>query len=169
MAGNSILLHQRKSQLEQRQRQYKWQKFPESGIPSGIDDTDEKDLPRDEEFDRVKNFSFTVSAITNSLRFKVQGYWTSLEHLYNYEEFATVLGKPDPALYDASRWTSDVEFGRQMMNGMNPVVIQKCSSLPTNFPVAEGEVKGLLNRGISLSEEMKVRNLVDRSRLTITF
>ena len=125
-------------------------------MPSGIDDTDKKRLPRDEEFDRVKNIDFTLDALKDVGKITVERHVMSLEHLYIYEKFAKVLGKPDPAVFDASRWTSDAEFGRQMLNGVNPVVIQKCMSLPTNFPVSEEKVKGLLNRGISLSEEMKV-------------
>ena len=125
-------------------------------MPSGIDDTDKKRLPRDEEFDLVKNIDFTWDALKDAGKIIVKRHVMSLKHLYIYEEFAKVLGKPDPAVFDASRWISDAEFGRQMLNGVNPVVIRKCTSLPANFPVSEEMVKGLLNRRISLSEEMKV-------------
>ena len=150
-------MHQRKTQLKQRQKQYKWQTFPDTGLPSGIDDTNKKELPRDEEFDRVKNVDFTKDAIEGATKIAIKGAMISLDHLYNYEELAQALGKADPAVFDASRWTSDVEFGRQMLNGVNPVVIQKCEALPANFPVSEEMVKGFLCRGLSLSEEMKVR------------
>ena len=42
------------------------------------------------------------------------------------------------------------------MNGVNPVVIERCTQLPPNFPVTSDMVKGQLSRGVSLEEEMKV-------------
>ena len=62
----------------------------------------------------------------------------------------------------ASRWITDEEFGRQILNGVNPVVIRKCSSLPDNlkFPVKHDMVKSSLVRNMSLEEEMKVKHLV---------
>ena len=58
--------------------------------------------------------------------------------------------------YEGSRWTSDVEFGRQILNGVNCVVIERCTQLPDNFPITNQMVEHLLCRGMSLQMEMEV-------------
>ena len=55
----------------------------------------------------------------------------------------------------AHRWVTDEEFGRQILNGTNPVVIHKCTTLPGNFPVTDDMVKSSIV-GDSLEKEMKV-------------
>ena len=72
---------------------------------------------------------------------------------------ATSLGTPEVRVHNAARWTTDIEFGRQMLNGVNPVVIEKCTKLPDNFPVTNEMVKGVLNRGLTLEQEMEVRSI----------
>jgi hypothetical protein len=77
-------------------------------------------------------------------------------NLHDYEKLATVLGEHEVSVFKAGRWMTDVEFGRQILNGVNPVVIERCTHLPPNFPVTTDMVKGSLNRGKTLDEEIKV-------------
>ena len=160
IGDNEILQYQREEQLIQRKEQYRWQQFPETGIPSGIDSS-ALSLPPDEQFGVVKYIDFGggalaalehlgISNIEDSIHLK------KIDELQEFEELATVLGTSDKPLYQAGRWATDVEFGRQMLNGVNPIVITKCTQLPPNFPVTEEMVKPLLNRGLSLKEEMNV-------------
>ena len=58
--------------------------------------------------------------------------------------------------YDLARWTSDVEFGRQILNGVNCVVVKRCIELPSNFPVTQEMVKHSLVRSGDLKNEMEV-------------
>ena len=90
----------------------------------------------------------------------------SCDSLHDYEEWAKLLGHPEVPIYVAARWEMDVEFGRQMLNGVNPVVIEKCTSLPPNFHVTNEMVKGFLNRGRTLEQEMEVGEIkcLDSSR-----
>ena len=50
-------------------------------------------------------------------------------------------------------WESDIEFGRQTLNGMNPICIQRVRAIPGKFPVTDLMVRGLLKRGLTLEEE----------------
>jgi len=63
---------------------------------------------------------------------------------------------PEMPICQAYKWITDEEFGRQILNGVNPVVICKCTVLPKNFPVTSDMVKNSLVRGLTLEQEMKV-------------
>ena len=52
------------------------------------------------------------------------------------------------------KWRKEEEFGRQILNGMNPGVITRCAKLPDRFKVTNSDVEGLLCRGVSLEEEI---------------
>ena len=157
VSDSPVLVHQREIQLAQRHKYYQWQKFPDTYLPSAIDTTVAK-LPPDEKFERVKSVDFYGDALKAGATLGLTGVFTSLENLHGYEKFANALGTPQHCVYETFRWTSDVEFGRQMLNGVNPVVIRKCTSLPANFPVTHDMVKGFLTRGLTLQEEMEVEN-----------
>ena len=58
------------------------------------------------------------------------------------------------------RWKKDEEFGRQVLNGINPVSIEKVRQrLPENFPLTDLHVNGLLCRGVSLNVEISMGNI----------
>ena len=162
IVGNSILLHQRQRQLFKRQERYKWKKCSDTGLPSHVDESFVhvkglvNNLPEDEKFEEIKLFDFTKTALGDGVHLLMKSVCTKLTSLHDYEKMATVLGNSQTAVHNAARWTTDVEFGRQMLNGVNPVVIKRCTELPSNFPVTNEMVNGSLNRGISFLEEMKV-------------
>ena len=146
-------MQQRDEQLKERQAKYMWQKI--EGMPSAIDDTVES-VPDDEKLSRVKHVHFTNEGKKAGLTLKLEGFFITVDNIFDYEELANTLGVPDKPLYEAARWTSDVEVGRQLLNGVNPVVVEKCTELPSNFHVTNEMVKNILCRGLSLEEEMKV-------------
>ena len=123
-------------------------------IPSAIDTSNH--LPPDERFEQVKNVDFYGKGLLRAIHAKLAGITLHLEHLSGYEEYARLLKEPEIRNYEFSRWTSDVEFGRQILNGVNPVVIRRCESLPTKFPVTTEMVKSSLHRGLTLEQEIKV-------------
>ena len=161
VASDPVLLEQRQKQLEQRRELYQWKMHPDKELPSYIDSS-VKHLPPDEKFDHVKDVNFTEDALKAGVTLWSDGVFESCaDSIHDYEEWAKHLGHPEVPVYVASRWEMDVEFGRQMLNGVNPVVIQKCTSLPPNFPVTNVMVKGFLNRGLTLEEEMNVSDMMN--------
>ncbi|RVE55360.1 hypothetical protein OJAV_G00237140 [Oryzias javanicus] len=59
--------------------------------------------------------------------------------------------------YVQEHWKEDSFFGMQFLNGVNPILIRRCTELPRNFPVTDCMV---FPRGqMSLAEEMKKGNI----------
>ena len=154
--NDKILIKQRILELKERKSKYHWQLFPDTGVPSGIDDT-VNDIPADEQFNRVKIINFTKDGAEAIVKLGLTGVFTDVNDLSDYAKFAETLN-PDKGLplYEAGRWTSDVEFGRQILNGVNPMVIKRCTDIPSKFPVTNDLLKPYLTRGLSLEQEMKV-------------
>ena len=136
-----------------------------TGLPSYIDDKSVhisglvNDLPLDEKFQLRKLVDFTETAIKDSIELRAIAAIQSITDLHDYERLAGVLEKHVLPVHEAGRWMTDVEFGRQILNGVNPVVIERCTALPHNFPVTTSMVRASLNRGMTLEEEMKVNIL----------
>ena len=52
---------------------------------------------------------------------------------------------------------SDVQFGRLFPNGPNPVMLQRCVTIPRDkFPVTDDMLQGLLDRSKNLDQEAHV-------------
>ncbi|KAM3861091.1 arachidonate 12-lipoxygenase, 12R-type-like [Diretmus argenteus] len=61
--------------------------------------------------------------------------------------------------YVAEHWHEDEFYGYQFMNGSNPTLIERCTKLPSNFPVTEEMVKPFLKEGTTLAKEIEAGNI----------
>ena len=162
---------------------YVWKPYPILGLPSSINE-DNQDIPQDEEFEKAKKIDFLTNIIEGRIiskvvsatvklsaafskifGFSVKDNNESVSSLDKYEDFAIAIRKRnqgvktinrDVFIYEGYRWVTDVEFGRQVLNGVNPIIVKKCTALPSNFPVTDEMVQKLMPRDSSLSNEMKV-------------
>lgn len=65
--------------------------------------------------------------------------------------------------YAQDHWKEDSFFGYQFLNGVNPMLIRRCSALPGNFPVTDEMV--FSGGQFRLEEEMQVTDLCSVSKL----
>ncbi len=155
MEGDDVLMRQRSNQLLQRKEQYKWEKYSELGLPSGIDEEQSR-IPSDEQFGVVKNKDLLgdvlkVAAVTGL-------DLISMDTVDSLQDFVDNLATRCTPLYESSHWVSDVEFGRQILNGVNPIIIKRVTEIPSKFPVTNDMVQPYLTRGKTLEEEIKVQS-----------
>ena len=52
------------------------------------------------------------------------------------------------------RWDTDEEFGRQILNGVLPTVIERCNEMPSYCNITQSDCA--LPNGVVLEKEMKV-------------
>ena len=192
VADNEVLFDQRDRLLYDRKELYQWHHF-ENGIPSGIlikeniPIVHQKNLPLDEQFQRVKMVNFLGDALKGAaasetaesriavlhelqkiLNLKLD---SDLRSLNDFEIIAVTLEnrnyekqnrgkdrKEDVPTYTGDRWVSDVEFGRQILNGVNPVLIKKCTKIPDNFAVTSEMVQPFMNDAQTLDQAMQVQS-----------
>lgn len=57
--------------------------------------------------------------------------------------------------YVFEHWQEDAFFAYQFLNGLSPVLIQRCRCLPKNFPVTDAMVAPMLGPGTSLQAELE--------------
>ncbi len=151
---NSVFVQERNRTLITRKRQYLWEQHQHSGLP-GFINTSHTKLSYDENFERVKKLHFT-NDILKAGKFIGGALISEGEHGLTIDEFMKLAMKMKPELDKPHTCDSDERFGRRLLNGINPMVIEKCTSLPENFPVKNDDVNMFLDSGNSLQEEMEV-------------
>ena len=51
----------------------------------------------------------------------------------------------DVFIYEGYHWVTDVKFGRQiLLKGVYPIIIKRCSALPSNFHVTDEMVQKVM-------------------------
>lgn len=115
-------------------------------------------LPKCEEFTTHKSRGMIKDIAYGILNGTIAG----IETLINDRKSLKVFDRyyplwEEPAVVD--RFGSDLEFGRQRLNGLNPVLVKRCNQIPDNFPVTEDTVEGLLDKGDSLEKAAATNRL----------
>ncbi|XP_064100109.1 polyunsaturated fatty acid lipoxygenase ALOX15B-like isoform X2 [Macrobrachium nipponense] len=142
----------RQTDLDEKRKEYTYKQNVEGG-PAQIEN-----LPSDEKFSEEYYWTFakekaTLLAQTKLIEWTVSK-WKSLDDLRRV--YKQSLGEPKCM----SVWREDWWFGAQRIQGVNPVVIQLCKSIPENFDVTEETVKDLL-------EDLTLEEALEKNKIFI--
>ncbi|KAJ0055989.1 hypothetical protein NL108_017220, partial [Boleophthalmus pectinirostris] len=146
----------RQLEVELRKAEYCWEVYSE-GLPYCMKADDAVSLPPDVRFSFTKEKGFKWNLVQGRIAMKLTATgpdpWTDLDSIY--KEFCKYKSAASDYVY--KNWREDDFFGYQFLNGLNPNMIQRCSSLPVNFPVTDDTVS--LEGGAKLTDEMKKGNI----------
>ncbi|XP_056097940.1 polyunsaturated fatty acid 5-lipoxygenase-like [Rhinichthys klamathensis goyatoka] len=156
-----LLNEHRRTELESRQQLFRWKEW-QPGFPMSIDANSSNELPIDVQFEAKKavDFKENLNEAFNNLRLnKLKSlFQSSWKDISDFNEVFLSIKNP-VSEYVMQNWKKDFMFGYQFLNGCNPVMISKCMNLPDKFTVTQEMVKGSLDRGLTLQEELKAGNI----------
>ncbi|XP_031695169.1 hydroperoxide isomerase ALOXE3-like, partial [Anarrhichthys ocellatus] len=137
-----------------------WDEYIE-GLSYTLNISDPKALPAEIGFSFSKAFEFRYRNEATSADLELKGLKNSTEQFESFEEMKMVswFKKSPLSEYMSEHWKDDDFFGYQLLNGVNPYVIQRCLKMPSNFPVTEEMVKPFLANGSSLTAEITKGNI----------
>ncbi|XP_078022726.1 arachidonate 12-lipoxygenase, 12R-type-like [Epinephelus lanceolatus] len=141
-------------ELKQRDKEYRWHVYAK-GIPDYMKADSFFDLPSDIHFSFTKDVEFVYTLESGLIELELEGLVDSREKWHHVAAISQVfpVRRTDISDYVQQHLRDDDFFGYQFLNGVNPMVIKRCSALPDNFPVTDEMV--FPGDQFSLADEMK--------------
>ncbi|KAM8999472.1 arachidonate 12-lipoxygenase, 12S-type isoform X1 [Sarcophilus harrisii] len=136
-------------ELKARRTLYGWVSW-KKGIPLSVAAASEKDLPLDARFHEEKKVDFERTRVVGVTEIALKRLYTLLSSWNSLEDFDQIFWGGKSALAKRVRlsWKDDDFFGYQFLNGVNPTLLRKSSSLPTRLVIPPGteDLKAQLER-----------------------
>ncbi|XP_054897603.1 arachidonate 12-lipoxygenase, 12R-type-like [Poeciliopsis prolifica] len=150
--------YSREQELKQRQKDYCWDVSVE-GIPHFIKVDGPFSLPAEVRFSFAKQTEFLFTTNAGLAELKLKGLADNKMNWTNIDDIDRVFccRQSDISDYVQQHWKEDAFFGYQFLNGVNPMLIRRCTVLPGNFPVTDNMV--FPDGCCSLAEEIKKGNI----------
>uniref|UniRef100_A0A3Q1IQY7 Uncharacterized protein n=1 Tax=Anabas testudineus TaxID=64144 RepID=A0A3Q1IQY7_ANATE len=135
---NHLGAYSREKALKHRSEDYCWDVYIK-GIPHCIKADNPLDLPYEVHFSFTKNTEFAFTASAGLAELNLKGLAASKESWSNIDDINRVfwVKHTKTSDYVQKHWKEDAFFGYQFLNGVNPMLIRRCSELPKNFPVID--------------------------------
>ncbi|KAF4800236.1 Arachidonate 8S-lipoxygenase [Turdus rufiventris] len=153
-----ILKEHRHEELAARQEAYRWKNFAQ-GWPRCLKVDSIFELDSNIQFSRIRANNFTGFLIFQGASHFLSGFllrrtsWNSLDEMRTI--FSRTQGRDIVPEYVAKHWQEDDFFGYQFLNGNNPIIVHRCTTLPPKFPVTPEMVAGSLGGGTDLGKELQ--------------
>ncbi|XP_077428046.1 polyunsaturated fatty acid lipoxygenase ALOX15B-like [Vanacampus margaritifer] len=152
--SNSSGEHARHQELCQRKETYGWSE-ESPGVPNCIEADGPCTLPHEVRFSFTKDIEFKFTAGEAVLELDLKGLECSKKNWNSLDAMKHVFCDKHTTLSDyvQNHWMDDGLFAYQFLNGVHPTLIQRCKTLPKNFPVTDDMV--FIPGGSNLSNELK--------------
>ncbi|XP_057698628.1 arachidonate 12-lipoxygenase, 12R-type-like [Corythoichthys intestinalis] len=156
--SNSLGQYSREQELSQRSVDYGWDLYA-PGVPYTIKADGPLSLPDKVQFSFTKSTEFAFTATTGLVELQIKGLADNQENWENLDDINDVFHNKDTPLSDyvEEHWEEDWLFAYQYLNGTHPTLIQRCKTLPDNFPVTDDMIS--MPDGSNLTQELNQGNI----------
>lgn len=130
--------HSREQELKEREEEYRWDVYAE-GLPHIMKAENPLSLPCEVRFSFTKSTEFLFTATSGLTELQLKGLADCKENWTDIDSIDRVFcsKRTDISEYVQDHWKEDWFFGYQVLNGVNPMLIRRCSALPGNLPVTD--------------------------------
>ncbi|XP_032769849.1 arachidonate 12-lipoxygenase, 12S-type [Rattus rattus] len=142
LAGDNALdvfQKHREKELKERQQTYRWATWKQ-GLPQTIAADCKDDLPPNMRFHEEKRLDFEWTLKAGVLEMGLKRVYTLLRSWNRLEDFDQIFWGQKSALAEKvhQRWQEDELFGYQFLNGANPMLLRRSTSLPSRLVLPPG-------------------------------
>ncbi|XP_007950508.1 polyunsaturated fatty acid lipoxygenase ALOX12 [Orycteropus afer afer] len=129
----------REKELEERQQIYCWASWKQ-GLPLTIAANSKDDLPPDVRFHEEKRLDFELTLKAGALEIALKRVYTLLSSWNHLEDFDQIYWGQKSVLAEKVHqcWQDDELFGYQFLNGANPMLLRRSTSLPSRLVLPSG-------------------------------
>nr|XP_021483194.1 arachidonate 12-lipoxygenase, 12S-type isoform X3 [Meriones unguiculatus] len=147
--GAAAFQEHRDRELKERRQAYCWATWKE-GLPRTIAADCKEDLPPNMRFHEEKRLDFEWTLKAGVLEMGLKRVYTLLRSWNCLEDFDQIFWGRRSALAEKvhQRWQEDELFGYQFLNGANPMLLRRATSLPARLvlPPGTGELQAQLEK-----------------------
>ncbi|XP_061758139.1 hydroperoxide isomerase ALOXE3-like [Nerophis ophidion] len=154
-----LLIEHRKKELASKKNLFRWAVFKE-GLPYHAD-FNATNVPAETRMSVSRMVQSKMSVVMGAAELNLKGMLDSEESWEKIDQLKQIFWNRNTKISEwvSEHWKEDDFYGSQFLNGINPNMIKRCSSLPPNLPVREEMVKAFLEEGSSLDNEIKKGNI----------
>ncbi|KAM6894000.1 polyunsaturated fatty acid lipoxygenase ALOX15B-like [Xenentodon cancila] len=141
LQDNDKLKELRKLEIKHQRNVYCWYQFAED-IPYCVKADGARSLPLDEQYALSRNIEAAYTVTNATIQLGLEKWILCKEDFTSIKDIKSLYDHhtTDVSDYVFESWMDDDFFGYQFLNGINPLLIRQCKTLPKNFAVSSDAV-----------------------------